>query len=271
MGMPDDAAPAETAEPPSTSASTLIVPARFCGPTGSANGGFVASRVASYVGVTSAADTAPHGVEPRAVATALRTPVPLDTPLSVNVVSDVVTLRLDGAIVAEAWPAELDTDPLEPVTYEEALAAGEHFPGYTRHPMPNCFGCGVDRAPADGLRLAVGPVGDGRVAAAWEPGASLLPAGVDTDEIAPEFAWTVLDCTAGWSWDIAGEPALLGTMTAIVDEAPYVGDRCVAVGGLLRREGRKLYTASSLYDADGRVLGRAQSVWITVEPGRFDG
>src|SRR5690606_10696924 len=66
--MPDDATAATgTDEPPSTSTSTLIVPARFCGPRGSANGGYVASRVASHVGVTSAADTAPHGIEPRAV------------------------------------------------------------------------------------------------------------------------------------------------------------------------------------------------------------
>lgn len=264
--MPDEA----TAAPPSTRlGSRLLVPARFNGPPRSANGGYVASRVASYVGVTSADETAPHGVEPRAVTVVLRSPVPLDTPLDVTVTGDDVIVELGGGRVAEARPGELDTDPLEPVSYADAVAARERFAGTERHPMPTCFGCGPARAEGDGLRIAPGAVGDGRVATSWTPDESLLAESDESGVIPAEFAWTVLDCTAGWAWDFGAEAALLGTVTGIVDEAPYAGDRCVAVAGVLGREGRKVRTASTLYDSDGRVLGRAQSIWIVVEPERF--
>ncbi|MQA03953.1 MAG: hypothetical protein GEV07_14915 [Streptosporangiales bacterium] len=199
----------------------------------------------------------------------LRAPIPLDAALTVDVAGPRATLRQDETVLAEAAPGSLDVDPPEPVPYEEALAAGERYPGFTTHPMPTCFGCGGERAPGDGLRLAIGRLGDGRVAAAWQPDDSLLPAGAEVPVIGAEFAWTVLDCTSGWAWDMPGEPALLGTMTGIVDEAPYAGDRCVAVAAVVSREGRKIRTVSALYDADGRVLGRAQSVWVTVDPARF--
>lgn len=241
----------------------FVVPERFCGPPGSGNGGYVASRVASHVGVTSVADTAPHGIEPRAVTTVLKAPVPLETPLDLTVAGDHVTLRRGGDVIAEASPGELDADPLEPVPYSDAVAAGERFPGHAAHPTPGCFGCGVDRTPGDGLRLEVGDVGAGKVAGAWRPDESLLPASAEGEEIPQEFAWTILDCAAAWAFDVAAEPALLGTVTAIVDEAPFVGDRCVVVASVLGRERRKVYTASSLYDADGRILGRAQSIWVT--------
>lgn len=268
--MPDDAAPAPSSTLDEHSAHpSLVVPARFCGPPQSGNGGYVASRVASHLGVTAPADTAPHGIEPRAVTTVLRAPIPLETPLDVVVDGPTVTVWQDGAVLAEATPGELTIDPPDPVSYEDAVRAGERYPGYATHPMPTCFGCGMERTAGDGLRLAVGALGDGRVAAAWRPDTSLLPAGASDEEIAAEFAWTVLDCTSAWAWDFPGEPALLGTMTGIVDEAPYAGDSCVAVASVVSREGRKIHTVSSLYDADGRVLGRAQSVWITVPAARF--
>lgn len=264
--MPDEA----RAEPPSTGlGSRLLVPSRFNGPPRSANGGYVASRVASYVGVTSADETAPHGVEPRAVTVVLRCPVPLDTPLDVTADGEDVTVELDGVRIAEARPGELDTDPLEPVSYADAAAARERFAGNVRHSMPTCFGCGTARDEGDGLRIAPGAVGEGRVATSWVPDESLLPAGDESGVVPAEFAWTVLDCTAGWAWDFGAEAALLGTMTGVVDEAPYAGDKCVAVAGILGREGRKVRTASTLYDSDGRVLGRAQSIWVVVEPERF--
>lgn len=244
---------------------------RYRGPTGSGNGGYISGLLAGCVGVTHADETAPHGVERRAVAVALRSPVPLDTPLTATVTAGRAVLHGDVGLLAEAGHAELDADPLEPVPYADALAAGERYPGNARHPMPHCFGCGVRREAGDGLRLAIGPVGDGRVAAAWVPDASLARPGAATGEgpVGQEFVWTALDCTSAWTWDFAAEPALLGTMTGIVDDAPYVHDRCVAVGGIVGREGRKIRTASTLYDEDGRVLGRAQSVWITVDPSRL--
>jgi hypothetical protein len=41
------------------------------------------------------------------------------------------------------------------------------------------------------------------------------------------------------------------------------------MGRLLAEDGRKTVTATTLYDADGRILGRARQVWIGVDPAHF--
>jgi hypothetical protein len=56
-------------------------------------------------------------------------------------------------------------------------------------------------------------------------------------------------------------------MTAAVDARPTVGDPCVVVGRHLRDDGRKSFTASTAYDSDGRVLGRAEALWIALRTG----
>jgi hypothetical protein len=42
------------------------------------------------------------------------------------------------------------------------------------------------------------------------------------------------------------------------------------MGRVLGEEGRKTYTASTLYDADGRVLARARHTWVLVDPALFN-
>jgi hypothetical protein len=61
---------------------------------------------------------------------------------------------------------------------------------------------------------------------------------------------------------------VLGRMTARVFALPEGGEECVVMGRLLGADGRKTWTATSAYGADGRELGRAHSTWlsITVEP-----
>jgi hypothetical protein len=41
------------------------------------------------------------------------------------------------------------------------------------------------------------------------------------------------------------------------------------VGGARGSEGRKTFTAATLYDADGRVVAAAEHVWIAVDPADF--
>ena len=77
---------------------------------------------------------------------------------------------------------------------------------------------------------------------------------------------TALDCPGGWTLDIVGRPAVLGRITAQVDALPAVGEPCVVMGRLLRRSGRKGISATTVYDGDGRVLGRAEAVWIEIDP-----
>ena len=59
-------------------------------------------------------------------------------------------------------------------------------------------------------------------------------------------------------------------MTARVDARPVVGEAHVVVGRFLGRDGRKAFSASTLYDADGRVVAAARHVWVAVDPSTFN-
>ncbi|MBA3619289.1 MAG: hypothetical protein H0W56_06820 [Acidothermales bacterium] len=235
-----------------TDSATLTVPQRFSGPPRSANGGYLAGRLARHLDGDAAVVT-------------LRQPPPLEAPMRVESTGTGARLLFGGALVAEADPTTLPEDDLvEPVSFAQAEAAAAAYAGRFAHPFPSCFVCGVDRDAGDGMLLAPGPVPErpGTVAAAWVPDASLGMAG----EVAPEFVWAALDCPGGWAVDLVGRPMVLGRMTAALDAVPYVGERCVVMGQARRAEGRKTFTATTLYDGDGRVLARAVAVWITVDP-----
>jgi hypothetical protein len=82
--------------------------------------------------------------------------------------------------------------------------------------------------------------------------------------------WAALDCPSGWSADIEGRPAVLGTMTATVARIPDPGSTVVAVGTTFEVEGRKSFTASALFDG-GEMLAWATHVWIEIDPADFNG
>jgi hypothetical protein len=150
------------------------------------------------------------------------------------------------------------------VPVEEARDAERAFVGLTSHPFPTCFVCGPDRA--DGLRIFPGPVADQdgqtRLAATWTPDESL------GDDLSPA-TWAALDCIGGWAGDLAERTMVLARMTARVDVLPRIGEEHVVVGLGRRTEGRKTFTAAALYDPDGRLLGRAEHLWIAVDVAAF--
>jgi hypothetical protein len=269
-----------TAEP----AGDLVVAARFNGPPGSGNGGYVAGLVASRLlaartgairtgGIPAAAMSAGAGPAPAGSTTpvevTLRRPPPLEVPMRLDGDGDGLRLTAADAVVAEAAPGTLTATPPTTVGVEQAGAAAGRYAGFTAHPFPRCFTCGPERAPADGLRLFPGAVPglDGTTACPWVPDASL--AGVDTLTMPPEVVWAALDCPGGWTLDLVGRPAVLGRITAEILRPPLVADRHVVMGRLLRQEGRKAYTATALYDPAGTLLARAEQVWIAVDPAAF--
>lgn len=244
--------------------TTLVVPGRFNGPASSGNGGYVCGALAEHVR---------HGAG-EAVEVSLRMPPPLDTPLTV---AD-GALTLDGATVAEARVVGSPLDPVDAVEPGVAAAAMLAFPGLRHHPFPTCFVCGTDRAAGDGLRIFPGPVGSdrGHVASVWvpdpsvaSPGSSARAGGEEPDRCGPAVTWAALDCIGGWSEDLEGRPYVLGRMTARADAAPAVGEPHVLVGRHLGSEGRKSFTASTMYDGDGRVVASARHTWIQVDPALF--
>ncbi|MFI5730713.1 PaaI family thioesterase [Kribbella sp. NPDC051587] len=227
---------------------------RFQGPARSGNGGYVAG----LVGTALAAELG-DGVVPQVT---LRVPPPMEVDLELVATADGGQL-LDGTSpIATAVPVEtsfLVDATVEPVAADDARAAEASYKGLSGHPFPSCFVCGPENA--EGLQLRPGPIGDGRVACTWAPGAGL------TDAV---FLWAALDCPGGWAIDLEGRPSVLGQLTACVDAQPQVGEECVAVGRVLGEEGRKTFTASTLYDSDGRVLARARHTWIMADPAAFN-
>ncbi|MCF2529463.1 hypothetical protein [Yinghuangia soli] len=243
-----------------TSPDVLTVAARFNGPPGSGNGGYVAGLLAAR---------APEGV----ATVTLRQPPPLDRALKVAAEPGGGVGLYDGELLVAEAGAELPYEvpngpelfePIDPVSFELAQeSSAAFFGGRAQHPYPTCFVCGTERAEGDGLRLFPGllPQRPGTTACAWVPDASLT--GPDGARVRPEFVWAALDCPGAWTALGADLPVLLlGRFAARVDALPYLGDRCVVMGRLLARVGRKVRTSTTLYDGDGRVAAHAEALWI---------
>jgi hypothetical protein len=237
---------------PATAPETLTIASRFNGPPTSGNGGYVAGLLAARVGAP-------------AVTVTLRQPPPLERALAVVRGQDAIGLYDGELLVAEAVAAE-DPDgfePVDPVPFETAVETSEtYFTGRDEHPFPTCFVCGSARKEGDGLRLFPGmvPQRPGTTACAWVPDDSLT--GSDGAHVRPEFVWAALDCPGGWTALGPADVLVLGRITVRIDALPYPGERCVLMGRLLGREGRKVRTATTLYDADGRVAAHADATWI---------
>jgi len=230
----------------------LLVPHRFNGPPRSGNGGWTCGALAA---------TLPAQGIGTAVTVTLRQPPPLDVPMPVVPTAAGATLSHDGAPVAEAVYAEERPVPVAPVPAATAASAEAAYAGLRRHPFPTCFVCGPERHPGDGLRIFAGPVAgpeDPRVAATWTPHESAVP-----------VTWAALDCPGGWSSDLEGRPSVLGRMTAELRSLPRTSERYVVVGELRGIEGRRTFTAATLYGPGEEVVATAEHVWFTIDPEDF--
>lgn len=223
--------------------STLRIPARLNGPADSANGGIAAGRLAAWL---------PAGAP---VTVTLRQPPPLEHDLTVQQAGSGVRLFDGERLIADAAAGAEPPEPVPPVDFETAADAATRFAGFTDHPFPTCFGCGTERT--DGLACYAGPVSPaetGYVATPFVPRPDLPQD--------PALSWAALDCAGGWSIGLAGRRAVLGRMTALITEVPAIGERCVVVARCDRWDGRKAYSRSTGYGADGRILGVTSSIWI---------
>ncbi|MSW70000.1 MAG: hypothetical protein F2829_08090 [Actinobacteria bacterium] len=256
--------------------SELIVPRRFCGPPDSGNGGWTAGALAALDDTDAPDDHAGHWP---AIEVSLRRPPPLDTPLHVEVEGAVATASVDGAPVATAHRVDRALTEVAPVGPDVAAAAESAYPGLAFHPFPTCFVCGTDREEGDGLRIFPGRVGagpDGNLTAAtWTPHPSLHEDWHTYADEVPRASvaatWAALDCIGGWAGDLSERLMVLGRMTARVDALPVIGEAHVVVGEGRGQDGRKTFTAATLYDADGRVVASAEHTWIAVDPAMFGG
>ncbi|MBG0816224.1 PaaI family thioesterase [Planomonospora sp. ID82291] len=231
--------------------TVVTVPARFRGPEGTANGGWIAGTVSEAL----------NGARPdSAVEVTLHAPTPLETPLHLRRLADTATLTHGDELLVEAIGV---TEPLEAppfVPFPDAARAERGFPGLAGHAFPGCFACGL-RAPGDGLRIFPGPVeGTGLVAAGWRVPMTLT----GEDGLVPgAVIWSALDCATGWAHFRPGESALLGRLTARVHRRVYPGGAYSVVARATGRQGRKLFGESAVYEIDGTLVATAKTIWIT--------
>ncbi len=242
--------------------SSITVPGRFCGPPNSANGGYIAGRLAACIG-SSATVT-------------LRRPPPLNTPLAVreDAAGGVELFDRENLLAfakpGVAVPAEFaDTDNAA------ACAASRRTFAEALHKVPGCFVCGPGRALGDGLRIHVGPLDDGPacwagpLAAPWIPAAEFAAA---DGKVRPEFVWAALDCPTAYacSSEHGMPPILLGRQTVTVHRCPDAGERCVVMSRATGQDGRKHYSSAALFGADGSRLADCNAIWIEVSEAQLN-
>jgi hypothetical protein len=234
----------------------LVIPPRFSGPPGSANGGYACGRIAAHLGGP--------------VTVTLRRPPPLATRMTVDRDrAGSIRVLAGGMLIAEAAP-EAASPPLQipdMVSIAEARAAAGRGRYYADPFFPQCFVCGTDRLQGDGLRIFPGPIASRLMwAAPWTPEPSVTDA---SGLVRPEVVWAALDCPTG----IAAAEAtnlprdtaiLLGQMTASLGILPEAGDQCRLIAWPDGCDGRKLTARSALLGPSGQVLAAARAVWLTV-------
>jgi hypothetical protein len=230
---------------------SITIDPRFNGPPTTANGGYACGLVGEFV----------EG----AAEVTLRSPPPLGVPLRVSPAADgTVEMRTNDTLIAQARPLDgVHAHPPVRPTLADAREAMLRHPGRGRRTVfSDCYVCGAERR--DGLGIHFGPL-PGRpdaTAAVFLPGATVPQR---DGAVAPEIVWAALDCPSYtpplWDWE---RPSVLAQMAVQRLDAVAVGEPAIAVGWHVGSEGRKHHTASALLGLDGRVIARAQVLWITL-------
>ena len=227
-------------------ADQIIVDPRFCGPKDSGNGGYVSGLLARRI-------DGPAEVT-------LRKPPPLGRNLAVHPTEDGVALMDGELLIAEARPTTMDESVPDPPSFDDAVRAAKAYRGFTFHPLPHCFVCGI--LHEDGMRIYAGPVADPDIVAApWVPEASLAD---EEGTVRSEFVWAALDCPAFFAIPKPGV-RLLGRLAVKIMGSVNVDDRTIAMGWHIDTTGRKSTTGTALFAENGDLLGIGRSVWIELK------
>jgi hypothetical protein len=232
-------------------AASVTVSARFNGPLHFGNGGYSAGLAAALLDGP--------------VEATLRSPVPLDTPMSADVEDGGVRIHDGERLVIEAQRVPgFEIDLPDPVGTEEARDAMGRYPGEEEGEFSRCFVCG--RGRDDTLGVFTGRV-DGRdvVASTWTPPEWTAGEG---GRVRPEFIWSVLDCPTFFGAyvdvdDVTELPlSVLGRITARIDALPSAGEEHVLMSWPLGFDGRKAESGAALLRAGGELLAAARAIWI---------
>lgn len=232
--------------------SSIVIPSWAQGRVGRGQGGFSAHRFAAALG------------EP--VAIDLRAPIPLEAPLAVVSTAEGWELRHGEATIMRAAPRPAGGLPeTEPVAIAEAAAAMAGFPGTgAEHEAAGCFSCGLGERT---MQVWPGLLADGtgRTATRWTP-----PVWVDDGDgrVSDAMAWTALDCVQGFFVNFGAGPrrnSVTVRFEAEVYRPVTVGVDYAIVGFDGRGQGwdgRKRMAAANIFDAEGRLVASAASLWV---------
>ncbi|MEQ8748984.1 MAG: hypothetical protein RIC52_04330 [Amphiplicatus sp.] len=224
----------------------IVIDKRFCGPAGSANGGYASGALAAFI-------DGPAEVT-------LKAPPPLGARLAVERRGDGVVALSGETLVAEARPAGVAAD-LPPIPDAKAIdaARAEFHANPQSRIFPNCFVCGPRRD--DGLRIFAGAASTGVNADYWTPADDLAgPDGL----IAPEFVWAALDCPSAFALRRTEGLCLLGRYAVDIARRPKPGERLTVIAWKERSDGRKHFASSALVDENGEAAAIANALWIDV-------
>ncbi len=229
----------------------IYVDGRFCGPPDSGNGGYTCGLAAKSLGGC---------VEVR-----LRKPIPLNQNLTIsaNESGREVNVSSGNALIMSASRSSLELDVPPPPSVEETIPASQNYAGFESHIFPTCFVCGPERKANDGLRIFAGPTKDQRlVAALWAPHDSLSNS---DGKVRSEFVWAALDCPGAFAFAQNGMvPAVLGTMTAKLNQSLDSGRNYRVIGWEIGREERKLYAGTAIFSESGELCAAAKAIWIAI-------
>ena len=235
----------------------MFIPARFCGPTESGNGGYVCGRLANHLS--------------GCAVVRLMAPPPLETELRVEATATQAKLFHGSRIIAAARVDDLALVPPARPSFAEARQAARSYAGAADHPFPRCFVCGPNREVGDGLRIFPGSVASAPIVAApWVPDLSLADA---AGRVRPEFLWAALDCPGYFAVmpkRESGMTAVLGELCARIDAVVEADKRYVVIGWSLGEEGRKRYAGSAILSATGDTVALARATWIEVAASAFE-
>ena len=237
----------------------LIIDARYNGPCGLGNGGYIAGALAAFVSGDS---------EVR-----IMKGFPLDTSLAVVRDPDGgVRCLLEDQVLGTARPIAFDLAVPVPPPPDAARRAGGRFRFLHDSDPRGCYVCSPKRSPGDGLRLFCGPLLPGEsasaaVAGVWRPDAELADG---EGWIPSRLVWAALDCPGAYAIAALAPDAgrqLLGTCGASLKGPLYAGESYILSSWQLAPpEGRKRFMGVAIHDVAGELLAWARQIWIDAGP-----
>jgi hypothetical protein len=225
---------------------TIIIPSRFEGPSGSAQGGWTARHLAAHLDGS-------HTY-------AFRSHIPLDTALTVDRERSAL-IGPAGELVIEASPWTPDIVETPPVSLDDATEARTRFSRFLNpNPVPDCFSCG---SRPDSMGVRASPLDDGRFATDWT-----VPDWAEDPLSASAALWAALDCTAAFyvCFSTENRPAFT-VQYAVAEHRPVRAGETLAIVGwsgdhVPTWDGRKRGAASVAFDASGTRVAAARSFWV---------